>query len=262
MRRFAAVVRAVAEREFSGRLAYRFSFIFGLVSTLLIFVAVYNVGKLIPRALIPGGDYFTVTVIGIGIYTWVGALSNAPRSVLMTEMSFGTLEAITLMVPDMELYLLAASVYFGGIALLRTGMMLLVPFLLGWRCPIASLVMLAPLFLLSGLAGLGAGLLQTGLDLRMRRAGRIFALFGGGGAILSGVYFPVALLPAPFRFVSRIIPATHAIEAARTILVAHVFPLRAHLALAILAASFCLAGHLLFRHAERTVRRDGSFLAG
>ncbi|MEK8023703.1 MAG: ABC transporter permease [Candidatus Hydrogenedentota bacterium] len=261
MKRFFAVVHAIGEREFAGKLSYRFSFIFNLISMMLIFVAIFYVGKMIPPEFVPGGDYFTMTVIGIGIYTWIGTLASAPRAALMMEMSFGTFETIILLLPSMEVYLLASSLYFALLALARTGFILLVPFILGWRCPPEALVMLLPVFLLSGLAGIGLGLLQTGLDLRVRRAGRLVSLFGGGGAILSGVYFPVALLPVPLQMLSGLIPATHAIDAARTILIGHALPLRAGGAMLFLAIVFCIAGHGFFRYAENAVRRDGSFLS-
>lgn len=254
------LARAWAERAWAGRLAYRFSFFAGIISTAVFFVALYYVSHLVPAELLPGGDYFTMTVIGVGLYSFVGAITTAPRHFLMNEIGIGTFETLLTLAPPMRLHIVAATLNQALRAFARAALIVCVPWLLGWKINISAFPLLLPIFLLAGCAAFGFGLIHGAIDLQTRAAGRLVSVFSGATAILAGVYFPVGFLPEPLRMISSLLPAKHAIDGAREILIGGATPISSYTALAILAATLLPLGIILMRRALFVIRRDGTFL--
>lgn len=260
MRSFLRVLRAYAERETAGRLAYRFSFVLGLFSAVIYFTAVFYVGRLIPPELLAGRDYFTVTVIGIGIYSFTAALISAPRSYLMGEISVGVMETLLTLGPSLLTFTNAATFVTGLRALGKAALILGLAAWLGLDLDLTAFPRLIVVLVPAAGAALGLGYIQAAVDLRVRTAGRLVAMVGGAGTILSGVYFPKELLPVAFQGLAQFLPATHAIAASRAILLGEAFPSHALGMLVLLGAVYLSAGLALFRAATRAMLRDGSFL--
>jgi ABC-2 type transport system permease protein len=258
---FVTVARAMAEREFSGRMGHRLSGIAAVVSAMVTFVGVYYVGRLVPPELIAGGDYFTATVIGIGLYAFTATLTMAPRNFLATEIGFGSMETLLTLGHPVSTYVNAACVFQGGRALSKTIVTIAIAAWFGVDVKPAALLYIVPVFLLAGLAAAGLGYVQAAMDLRFRTASRVATLAAGAGTILSGVYFPVKLLPGPLKMVAELLPAKHAIAATRAALIEGTLPVNACLALAGLAAVYIVVGAIAFRIATRRMLEDGSFLA-
>jgi len=158
-------------------------------------------------------------------------------------------------------FLAAHTLYQAGRLLIRTLLVLAVARLLGRDLALAGAWRLAPVLALAGCASFGIGLLQAGLELKARRARHLVNLVGAAGAILTGVYFPLALLPSWLRPVALLLPAAPAIEASRSALMGHGLPGRALLTLAVQSAVYLAAGWILFRVGTRSQRREGTFAA-
>lgn len=80
--------------------------------------------------------------------------------------------------------------------------------------------------------------------------------------ILSGVYFPVSLLPEPARNLSLAIPFTHAMNLFRTAFGASAAGISPTLSFGVLGAwclALSLAGALFFRYAEKRILLHSSF---
>jgi ABC-2 type transport system permease protein len=261
MKGFLTVAWALAEREFAGRPGYRFSGITAAVSALVTFVGVYYVGRLVPPGLIAGADYFTATVIGMGIYGFTTTLTMTPRNFLTTEISFGSMETLLTLGHPVTTYVNAACVFQGARALMKTIAAIAIAAWFGVDVHASALGFIVPVFLLAGLAGCGFGYIQAALNLRFRTASRVATLASGAGTILSGVYFPIHLLPGPLKSFAQLLPATHAIKAARAALLEGALPLGECLALSALAAVYLAGGIFVFRFSTRKMLEEGSFLA-
>lgn len=255
------ILRALARRDMVGRLTYRLGFLAEFVAAALFFVAVFNIGKLVPRQMLAGQDYFTVTMIGIGLYSFASGVMAAPRGFLSSELSNGTLEMLLTLGPGLGSFLAAHAIYQAGRLLIRTALVLTVAWLLGRDLALAGAWRLGPVLVLAGCASFGIGMLQAGLELKVRRARHLVNLVGAAGAILTGVYFPLTLLPPWLRSLSLLLPAAPAIEASRSALMGNGLPGRALLTLAIQCAVYLAAGWLLFRAGARSQRREGTFAA-
>lgn len=125
-----------------------------------------------------------------------------------------------------------------------------VPFCLDW----AKFFLL---FMISNFALASLSFVYAALVLIARQA--IFAgnLFQQAVGILSGMTAPVSILPKAIRWLSMLIPLTHAIEGVRK-LASGQFPFREITVLLIFGSVLLLAGILLVRKAERYLRLTGT----
>lgn len=253
------LARALAEREWAGRMTYRFAWVFEAFGVVVYLAALFYISRLVPPEMIAGHDWFTLTAVGVGVLTFLGTLSSGPRGFVLGEIGYGTMEVLLVLGPPLRSFIAASILLQAFRALGRLAALFLAAALFGWSVPLAKVVTLLPVLALAAVVGGGMGLFQAALDLRVRRVGRVFALGGGLGSILSGVYFPVALLPAPLRMVAELLPATHAIRAGRALLLGGdwVLPLGV---LAVLGLVLLPIGLAAFRMAMRSMREDGSFL--
>lgn len=158
--------------------------------------------------------------------------------------------------------LAAAPLYEFAVALLRAAAYLVgASLLLGVHFPAAqpATVLLVLPFIL--LAFVGLGLLAAAGTMLTRRSNPLAAVLGALSMLLSGVVYPVSVLPAWLQSVGHLLPLTHALEALRLALLAGA-PLRAIApslgALALFACLSTSGGVLLFAHALKRARMDGS----
>lgn len=259
MRRFFEICYALVERETAGRMAYRLSFLAELITAVIYFAGIFYVGKLVPKELLEGNDYFTVTVIGVGLYGFVSAIVSAPRNFIISEISMGTFETMMTLGPSVFMFVIASSLIKAVRALGRTFFILAAAMWFGVNIHYDRLFLLIPLFIIAGSAALGAGFIQAAFDLRIRTTGRIMALAGGAGAILTGVYFPVSLLPNFFQAISNLLPATHAISITRSIMLHGTLPWHSAIFLLILAILLFTIGYFMLRRTIKLMKHDGSF---
>ncbi len=107
----------------------------------------------------------------------------------------------------------------------------------------------------------GYGYLAGAGALALRRSGGLLDGIGYVVAVLSGVAFPIAVLPVPFRVPAMLLPTTWGLDLLR-----HwgqgsktVAPVGTELvALVLTSAAFLVAGRLLFARTERSLRRAGT----
>jgi ABC-2 type transport system permease protein len=89
----------------------------------------------------------------------------------------------------------------------------------------------------------------------------VASIVGSLSLFLSGVLYPVAVLPGWLRAIGRLLPLTHALEVLRGALLLGAGPAElgdAMLALLLFAAALAPVGAGVFAYALRRARRDGS----
>lgn len=166
-----------------------------------------------------GGDYFAFALIGIAFTTLTsGALSGIARRVRELQL-LGTLEALfaapvspfrlvsMLALHPMLLAVIQTCLLFG----LGVG-------IFGASFPGANLAAAALAALLSVATYLAFGILSASIVLVFKRGDPLAWLLGALTYLLSGVVYPIEVLPAALRPLSMLLPATHAIEALRSAL--------------------------------------------
>lgn len=214
-------VWAFVRRDWWIHSSYRLSAFISLAHILFTLASFFFISRLVAPptspALAPyGGAYFPFVVLGLAFsrYLATGVLSFAGS--LRDEQVQGTLEAI-LTTPTRSVTLIG-----GGLAwemLWTTGEVLLYVGLgaacfgldLGRINVLASLVLLV--LSIGTLSSLGV--LSASAALLYKEFNPVGWILGGLMRLVSGVYFPVAILPGWLEALARVVPLTYALEGLR-----------------------------------------------
>jgi ABC-2 type transport system permease protein len=264
---FLRVVAAFVRRELVALASYRaaaFTRVAGLATMIvaLLFFARFVGSAQSPHLTALGGNYLGFAAVG---FLTAGfqqvAVSGLAQRIRMAQM-MGTLEAEVASPAPTWMVLGAAPIYeLGGTALraaLYLGAAALLVDLKLPRANFASLALALPLVL--G-AFVGVGLVAAGTTMLVRRTNPVAMLLGSLSFLLSGVIYPVTVLPPALRAVGQLLPLTHALHALRGALLLGASPaaLRGPLgALAAFTVVLIPLGAATFGHALRRARSDGS----
>jgi ABC-2 type transport system permease protein len=209
-----------------------------------------------------GGGYLPFGLIGLVVSELqIVGLTTMDQQVRHAQL-MGYLEAELASPAPPWMVLGASPVYEFGLALLRSaaylvGAALLLGVKFGAAAPV-SVLLVVPFVLL---AFVGLGLLTAAGTMLTRRSNPLVAVLGAASMFLSGVVYPVSVLPSWLRGAARFLPLTHALEALRLALLTGASPRTLAPSLGALALFGCVltpAGFLLFMYALRRARMDGS----
>jgi ABC-2 type transport system permease protein len=264
---FARVLLAFFRSELAQISRYRFHMLTRAAGFVFAVVSLYFFSRFVGSA--PnrhldryGGGYLGFGMVGLLVselqLVGVSALGTRVR---MAQL-MGFLEAELATPAPAWMVLGAAPVYEFGSAILRSAAYLVgASLLLGvsFRQAQPLSVLLAVPFVLAAFVGLG--LLTAAGTMLTRRSNPVAMVLGAASMFLSGVIYPVSVLPAWLQAAGRLLPLTHALEALRLALLAGAAPraLAPSLgALAVFAFTLTPAGLGLFVYALRRARVDGS----
>lgn len=162
-----------------------------------------------------GSDYYTFVVLGVlGSLILSGAMQEFILE-LDESIQQGRLEM--LLVEPVPWTLLPFGmaqwpiVLRGVNALIMVGLSLL----LGAHYTISGFPVLIPIVLLGLGASLAIGMMAASIKILSKRADPILTIYSVGAAVLSGVFYPVDLLPPAARALSYLIPQTYVLSAMR-----------------------------------------------
>jgi len=264
---FGRVFVALVRREARTVAGYRIAFAVRGAAFALTVLALAFLSRLIGAATNPhlaayGGDYLTFAVVGLVVMDLqqVG-VANLSQRVRMAQL-LGVLEAEMATPTPTWILLAVGPVYEYGVAIVRSGLYLLLAILvLGVEFhhvnPL-TLALAAPLVM--G-AFVGLGLLSAATTMLVRRTNPVAVLLASASMLLSGVAYPVSVLPAWLRAAGRLLPLTHALELVRGGLLRGAGPAElatSMSALALFAGVLCPVGAALLVYALRRARIDGS----
>ncbi|MGB9722312.1 MAG: ABC transporter ATP-binding protein/permease [Chloroflexia bacterium] len=260
-------VLAFLRRDLLTQVTYRLATLLQLLGMLLSVAAFYFMARLLGPAASPylseyGGNYFAFVLIGIafGGYQAVGlyAFSGAIRSGQMQ----GTLEAILVTPTRLETFLGTSALWSfllaSGQVVLYLGMGVA---LFGAPLGPANVGTALLVLLLSLLAFSGLGILSAAFILVTKRGDPVQFVLSGLSSLLSGIYYPVGVLPTWLQPLSYLFPMTYTLRAIRLALLQGAGSLQVGTELALLglfAALTLPAGVLAFRLALRQARAEGS----
>jgi ABC-2 type transport system permease protein len=263
LRKIAAFLR----RDLRVQLSYRLAALLQVAGILFSVAAFYFVARVLGQAASPllqeyGGNYFAFVLIGIAFAGYQGVGLNSFAEVIHTGQTQGTLEAMLATPTRLELILSASALW----SFLQASLQVLAYLLVGAvlfglglgqaNAGTALLTLALSLFAFSGL-----GMLSASFILVTKRGDPINFLFTSLSVLMSGVYYPVSVLPAWLQPVAAFLPMTHALRAMRLALLegAGVAQVAPELAMLGLFTAIVLPGGLLaFRWALRRARAEGS----
>jgi ABC-2 type transport system permease protein len=204
----------------------------------------------------------TTLLIGAVIWSYLGMIFEILTETVAWERWEGTIE-YTFMAP------LSRAVHLGGMGLfaviyglIRTALLFLVIALFfGLHMPDANFATALVLLAIASLSFVGVGMITAVLPLISPERGAQFGFVAQGLLlVVSGVYYPVSVLPQWMQWISTISPATYALRGIRAAILdgaglgavwGDIWPLL------VLAVVTIPAGLAIFRAGERYAKRHG-----
>ena len=264
---FGRVMLAFIRRELSALGGYRAAFfirILGLVTAVasMVFLSRFVGAAANPHLAAYGSNYLGFMVLGVlaAEFQQVGVSGLAQR-IRMAQM-MGTLEAEIATPAPPWMVLGAPPMYeFGGAALRSAAYLVAATLLLGLDLVRANWLTLALAVPFAIAAFSGLGLLAAGTTMLVRRLNPVAMVIGSLSFFLSGVLYPVTVLPDWLRVIGRLLPLTHTLAVLRGALLVGASPAAladSFVALIIFAGVLAPLGAVVFAYALRRARSDGS----
>jgi ABC-2 type transport system permease protein len=264
---FLRIVQAFVVRELSALGAYRVATVVRLFGVIAAIASTVYLSRFVSAGTNPhldsyGGNYLGFMVLGVlgAEFQLVGVSGLASR--IRTSQVMGTLEAEIATPAPSWMVLGAPPIYeFGAAALRSAGYLIGAKLLLGLdlgRANWLSVALAVPLVLA---AFSGLGLLAAGTTMLVRRLNPVAMVIGSLSVFLSGVLYPVSVLPGWLRAIGRLLPLTHALAVLRGAMLVGASPgalVDSFLALALFAGVLAPVGVAVFAFALRRARVDGS----
>ncbi|MHB1295241.1 MAG: ABC transporter permease [Anaerolineae bacterium] len=256
---------ATIRRDILTQASYRLSFLTSIVSILFTVTLFFFISRVLGTVAAPimegqGGDYFGFVLTGIAFWGLISV--NGLSSVVLSYQQSGVLEVFFLS-PTPVLANIVMSTLWGHVwSLLQAGVYLLVGTLvfgaqLEWAKGPQVLVVVLALLLANG----GLALANAAFSLVTKRNGPLSGILAMATTILSGVYYPVEVLPGALRGLSRLLPASHFYKALRMTMLENaslgeILPQLG--AMGLFTAVLLPLGLLAFRYAVHRAKIEGS----
>jgi ABC-2 type transport system permease protein len=263
MRLFGAFIA----RDFFTETSYRLSFLLSLAGIIFNVLVFYFLSVFIDQATTPNlagtdGDYFSFVLIGVAFGAYFNAGLTSYSSSLREAQKTGTLEAM-LMTPASLPAIVTGSAAWSYIF---TSFRVLVYLMVGM---LVSDLRFAGANYLAALAGLllavisfaSIGIIAAGVIMVVKRGNPVTIIFASVANLVSGVYYPIEVLPEWLQVIARLMPLTYALRLMRQSLLAGASwsdLANDFLALIIFAAILFPLSLMVFRAAVQRARLEGS----
>jgi ABC-2 type transport system permease protein len=215
---------AFLQRDFRIAASYRLQFITQFLSVFLTTCSFFLVSKMLSGQEISflepyGGNYFPFVLIGVTLTDYLTISTDSFASEIRSAQMVGTLESLLVTPTSLNTILLSSFTY----KLISTSFRIALYFLLGIfvfgiEFQDVNLFLLALTFFLTLLPFIGLGLLSAAFIIVFKQGSPISMLMAMSSGLLSGVLYPVTVLPLWLKPLSVMLPITHGLEAIRQIL--------------------------------------------
>lgn len=247
--------------------SYRFAFLLRFSSLFFMLVTFFFLSRLVGPAFLPhlapyGGDYFSYVVIGMALASYSSlSLFAFSQAVRRSQMN-GTLEAMLATPTSLTTIVLSSSMYSFALGTIHVVLHLLAGVLIfgaklespNWGAAIVVLILT-----IVSLASIG--IVAASFVLVFKQGDPVTTAISSASWLLSGVLYPVDVLPSVIQPISWVLPMTHALEGMRLALLggASLGRLAPHVAALVLFAVLLVPSSLLaFRYGIHRVKLDGS----
>jgi len=216
------VVSSFIERDFRIWWTYKFWLTLDITGNLL-FVATYYLFSLITSSqqvqdagYVTGG-YFTFALIGIAFQQYVFFAVQSINQSVREEQVNGTMETVLSSATDFKVFLLGETCFFFIICSAFLFISFFAGHLLGatFTLSIASVlsaILLSALLIASHMA---IGVLSAGVIMKTKQGNPLTWVFSWMTQLVSGVFYPLKLLPWYLEWVGKIFPLTYSLDGIR-----------------------------------------------
>lgn len=217
-----AVVGAFLRRDFGVARSYRLPFAMELVSSMFMLLMFYFVAQLVEeggssRFESMKGGYFPFVVVGLATFRMLQTTLTTFTTQIRLEQTTGTLAALLSTPTSTSVVILGSAAYSLVRSVISATLMILLAFTLGLRLDVSLASGVAALFTVVAamLLFAGVGVAIAAFTIVFKQAQGLVGLVTAAVSLLSGVYFPVEVLPDWLGTLSRAIPVTWAVTMLR-----------------------------------------------
>lgn len=199
-------------------LAYPLALLMTMVSLLSQPVIYYFVAQLVDSGQNVGGDYYTFVFLGFVVSTMMNGALSAFSGQLDFMLGNGTFE--TLLVEPVGWRWLSFGMVMWPIfrTVATTLIIAVIGLALGAQINVAQLPFALLVIALGVASAHAVGVLAASVKVLSKRADPVLSLYQLGMLVLSGVAFPVSLLPGFLRALAYCLPMTYVLTAVRKLL--------------------------------------------
>ncbi len=207
-------------RDYRLDVSYKLGFLFRVLSAVLNVAIYYFIARVFNATAAPylsayGGSYFAFVILGVAFSEYMSIGMSAIGESVRDGQTTGTLELLLLSPTQLLTTLFSSSLWSYVFATLRVLVYLVVGIFLGIDYGNAN-VPFALLTLVISIVSFNAlGLFAASVIILMKRGDPLGWALRVGSLMLSGVYYPVDVLPGWLRSVGQALPLTHSLELLR-----------------------------------------------
>ncbi len=211
---------AFLKRDLAIELTYRTSFVFqvGSIVFTVIFFAILSslVGESSTSYLDPyGGTYLSFVFLGIAFNSFMfNGLTSFGNQVREAQLA-GTLEAVLMTPVSLSVFVLSSGLWGHVQTFLRSLAYVIAGMIMGMNLNDANLPGAFLILVLGVLAFDALGIMGAAVVMLTKRGLSFMGVFSTASALLSGVFFPLQILPGQIKWVAAFIPSTYALEGLR-----------------------------------------------
>lgn len=219
-------ILAFFRRDFAIARGYRTALLLEVVEALFGVATFYYLSRFVDspslsRGLPGGSSYFAFALVGFAFFDYLGVSMSAFEASIEEARQNRTLEALLVSQTSVPVILIGSAAYPFFTLALRTCVYLgwgallfgFAPHSADWLGAIAVL-------LLSILAFAGLGILSASYNVLFKRGNPAKWIVLGVSGLVSGMMYPVSVLPHSLRLLARLIPVTYSLEGMRAALLA------------------------------------------
>jgi len=254
-------------RDFTIARTYKFAYALELLGIVFYVAGLYFLSKIV-GGVVPhdvelyGADYFSFVLIGVAFSGYItlslGSFAEAIREAQLE----GTLESLLVTPTSLSTIILSAALY----PFIFTTFSVIIYFffgvaLFGFRLGNANYLSAVFILILSMVACSGLGLLSAAFVMMFKKGSPLGWIIGSLSTLLSGILYPVSVLPWWLQQLSLLLPLTYSLDGLRHALLEN-YPLAELLpdigALALFTMVLLPAGLIAFSYATRVAKVEGS----
>jgi ABC-2 type transport system permease protein len=244
--------------------SYKMSFVLQTVNMFFGVASFFFLSKLVgnsPLLKQYRGDYLSFLILGVLFQNFIGAALTSFNGSISGEQKTGTLEYLLMSKTSLGAVLTYSSAWAYVMTAIGAGVMLAIASLLfGLRLHAdAGMALFILVLTIAGMSGVG--MVSAGVIMVTKQGDPVTWLLTALGGLLSGVYFPVTMLPPWLQTISSALPMTHALAAMRGALLLNAPPEQLMMEILWLATFAAIAlplGLMTFKWGFDKARRDGT----
>lgn len=213
-------VYAFIKRGAVSMVSYRTGTVLNVLSTIGQVITFYLLGRMFAGQSVEGmqpygGDYVAFVVIGVAFNAYTTTSINSFNAEIRREQLQGTLESVLMSPTKISTVLIASSIWSFIFTSINMAVALLTGFALGVDYGHANLASATVVLLLMIVSMSGIGMMSAGVIMITKQGDPVTWIFNSLMTLFSGTYFPVEVIPQPFRSLSYALPLYYGLHGLR-----------------------------------------------